>query len=256
VDTCKKLGLVASLAFVTLIAGCFASNPEDIQAWVKPYEVNVTAENYRVQPPDEIEVHCSQVAEVHMQRQRVRPDGKVSFEGIGEVDVAGKTPKEIADAINQRIEDLYKLGGDHPVDVRIAAYISQVYYVVGQVVRAGPRTYTGRDSLLTALAMAQPNSMAWESRVQVIRPAAHEGEDPRIFEVNYDKMVSRGDTTKDVLLEEGDIVYVPPTILAAAGMIIEEFISPIARAFYGYYLVSNPPTSNEGYSPYGNVYNR
>lgn len=254
-DRFQKLGMMTLLALVSLIAGCFASNPEDIQAWVKPYEVNVTSENYMVQPPDEIEIHCSQVAEVHMQRQRVRPDGKVSFEAIGEVDVAGKTPREIASAIEQRIEEQYKLGGGaYPVDVRITTYVSQVYYVVGQVYRPGPRNVTGRDSLMMSLSSAQPNTMAWESRVQVIRPAAHEGEDPRIFEVNYDKMITRGDLTKDVLLEEGDIVYVPPTILASIGMVIEEFISPVARAFYGYYLVSNPPTANQGYSPYGSAY--
>jgi polysaccharide export outer membrane protein len=240
------------LASISLIAGCFASNPEDIQAWVRPYEVNVTAENYLVQPPDEIEIHCSQVAEVHMQRQRVRPDGKVSFEVLGEIDVAGKTPTEIATALGDRIKELYTLPGDHPVDVRIATYASQVYYVVGQVMRPGPRTYTGRDSVLMALASAQPNIMAWEQRVQVIRPAVHEDEEARIFEFNYDKATSRGEATKDVLLEEGDIVYVPPTILASIGMVLEEFISPVARAFYGAYLIQNPPsTSQGGYSPYG-----
>jgi polysaccharide export outer membrane protein len=241
------------LAAVSLIAGCFGSNPEDIQAWVRPYEVNVTAENYVVQPPDEIEIHCSQVAEVHMQHQRVRPDGKVSFEVLGEIDVAGKTPTEIATAIGNRIKELYTLPGDHPVDVRIAAFASQVYYVVGQVGRPGPRTYTGRDSAFMALAAAQPNVMAWEQRVQVIRPALREDDEAKIFEFNYEKAQSRGDTTKDVLLEEGDIVYVPPTILASIGMVLEEFISPVARAFYGAYLVQNPPGSSgsqEGYSPY------
>jgi polysaccharide export outer membrane protein len=255
VDRSKMLGMVTVLASVSLIAGCFASNPEDIQAFVKPYEVNVTAENYTVQPPDEIEIHCTQVAEVHMQRQRVRPDGRVSFEVIGEVDVAGKTAKEISDTISERVKELYQLPGDHAVDVRIAVFASKNYYVVGQVMRPGPRVYTGRDSVLAALAFAQPNTMAWEARVQVIRPAAREDEEPRIFEFNYDKAVSHGDTTKDVLLEEGDIVYVPPTILAAIGMVLEEFISPVARAFYGAYLISNPPGTYEGgYSPYSGRY--
>ena len=61
------------------LTGCFSSNPEDIQAWVKPHEVNVTADRYIVQPPDELELRCTQVPELHMQRQRVRPDGKGSF---------------------------------------------------------------------------------------------------------------------------------------------------------------------------------
>jgi polysaccharide export outer membrane protein len=250
-----KLGAVVLLACTGLMAGCFSSNPADIEAFVKPYEVNVTAENYILEPPDEIEIHCTQVPEVHLQRQRIRPDGKVSFEGIGEVEAAGKTPAQVANLLKDKIAQLYSVPGDHPVDVRIAAYGSKVFFVMGQVQRPGPMNYTGRDSVLTALAATQPNTLAWKSRIQVIRPAATEDVDPRIFEVNLQKMAVHGDTSKDVLLQDGDIVYVPPTILASIGMVLEEFISPVARAFYGAYLVQNPPmSSTQGYNPQGGSY--
>jgi polysaccharide export outer membrane protein len=257
VDASRILRVAAVLASISLIAGCFASRPEDIEAFVKPYEVNVTAEDYIVQPPDEIEVHCSQaptIPEIHMQRQRVRPDGKVSFEVLGEIEVAGKTPKQIVAVIEEQLKKLNKFPGDNPVDVRVAVFASKAFYVVGQVMRPGPRNYTGRDSLMTALAAAEPNPLAWEQRVQVVRPAAQEDAKPRIFEVDYEKMITRGDLTKDVLLQEGDIVYVPPTVLAAIGLVLEEFITPVARAFYGWYLVQNPPTQTQGYSPYGGTY--
>jgi hypothetical protein len=88
--------------------------------------------------------------------------------------------------------------------------------------------------------------MAWEERVQVIRPSADEDVRPKIFEVNFDRMITHGDTSKDVLLQEGDIIYVPPTVLAAMAMKIEEFIQPIARAFSGYYIM-------QGRTGYGGV---
>lgn len=251
----KTLGIAVAWGLVCLAGGCFSSNPEDIQAWVRPFEVDVTAENYVVQPPDELEIHCSQVPEVHMQRQRVRPDGKISFEALGEVEVAGRTPEEIAQVLEEHVKLLYALPGDHAIDVRVSVFASKVFYVVGQVMRPGPRPYTGRDSLMTALAVAQPNPMAWEKRVQVIRPAFREDAVARIFEVDYDKMIVQGDLTKDVLLEEGDIVYVPPTVLAAVGLFLEELITPVARAFYGWYLVQNPPVDTErGYYPGGYGY--
>jgi polysaccharide export outer membrane protein len=254
--TAARIGLLTVFLLpFSLLSGCFSSNPEDIQAWVKPYEVNVTADRYIVQPPDELELRCTQVPELHMQRQRVRPDGKVSFEVLGEFDVAGKTPTEISALIGKNVKELYTgLTADHAVDVRVTTFASHAYYVLGQVSRPGPRGYTGRDSVLTALAEAQPNPMAWDKRVQVVRPAGQEGVDPLIFEVDFQRMIVHGDTSKDVLLQEGDIVYVPPTILAAIGMVIEEFISPVARAFYGAYLIQNPPGSTEGYSPYGRGY--
>ncbi len=246
-----KVTMAMLLASTALIAGCFSSNPEDIQAFVKPYEVNVTTQSYILQPPDEVEIHCTQVPEVHLQRQRIRPDGKVSFEGIGEVDAAGKTPAQVSAILTEKIAKLYSVPGDHPVDVRIAAYGSKLIYVIGQVLRPGPMNYTGRDSVLTAVAATYPNPMAWEERVQVIRPAATEDAVPRIFEVDFKKMTEHGDTSKDVLLQEGDIVYVPPTVLASIGMFLEEIITPVARAFYGWYLVGNPPLANQGYYPGG-----
>lgn len=247
----KPLGFVALLFAISLIAGCFSSNPEDIRAFVKPHEVNVTAENYVLQPPDEVEIHCPDIPPIDMQRQRIRPDGKISFRELGEIEVAGKTPKEVATLMEEMVAELYALPGDNRIDVRVAAFASKVYYVVGQVMRPGPRNYTGRDNLVTALADAQPNSMAWEKRIQVIRPSATENERPMIFEIDYIKVVKEGDTTNNVLLEEGDIVYVPPTILASVGLLLEEFISPIARAFYGAYLIQNPPSGGGEYSPYG-----
>lgn len=230
----------ASLLLLLSLAGCFSSRPEDIEAFLKPYQVQVTADKYVLQPPDEIEVHCAKVPEINLQRQRVRPDGKVSFEAIGEVEAAGKTPAEVADVLKQKASQLYTLPGNSPIDVRVVAYASKVYYVLGQVDRPGPKVYTGRDTALSALAGAQPNPMAWEERVQVIRPSADGNVRPKIFELNFDRMIAHGDTTKDVLLLEGDIIYVPPTVLAAAAMKIEEVIRPIARAFSGYYITQGP----------------
>ena len=108
----------------------------------------MTADRYVVQPPDELEFRCAQVPEVNMQRQRVRPDGKISFEVLGDFDVAGKTPEEISVDVGNRIKEQYTLSEEHIVDVRVAVFASHVYYVLGQVTRPGPRNYTGRDSTL------------------------------------------------------------------------------------------------------------
>jgi protein involved in polysaccharide export with SLBB domain len=229
------------LTFLVSLAGCFSSNPADIQAFLKPAQVVVTAEDYILQPPDEIEIYCSKVLEVHAQRQQIRPDGKVSFEALGEIDAAGKTPKELADIIKEKIMLLYALTGDDPIDVRVVAYNSGVYYVLGQVYLPGPRTYTGRDTVLRALSEAQPNPMAWVQRVQVVRPSSDESVEPRIFEVDFDRMIAHGDTSQNVLLQEGDIIYVPPTVLAGIALKVEEFVRPIGRAFSTVNIVSGTP---------------
>ena len=229
------------LVLIVGLSGCFSSNPKDIEAFVKPAQVIITAENYVLQPPDEIEVQCSKVSEIHLQRQRIRPDGKVTFEAIGEIQAAGKTPKELSENLREKIILLYALTGENPIDVRIVAYQSKVYYVLGQVYFQGAKNYTGRDSVLTALAEARPTTLAWLGRIQVVRPSVDKSIRPKIFELNYDRMVAHGDASKNVLLQEGDIIYVPPTVLAAIGLKIEELLSPVGRAFSTINIVQGPP---------------
>lgn len=228
---------ILSLLTVNM-AGCFSSNPKDIQAFLMPSQVNVTSRNYIMHPPDEVEIHCSRVPEIDMQRQQIRPDGKISFEAVGELDVAGKTPAQVANMLKAKVLELYQIEGDNPIDVRIVGFRSKRIYVFGEVAVPGAQVYSGRETVIAALALAgSPTTTAWKERIQVIRPSADKDVRPKIFEFNFDRAAAHGDATKDVLLQEGDIIFVPPTILAAAAMKIEEFIRPIARAFSGYYLM-------------------
>jgi len=240
-----KVGILLLTMFG--LTGCFSSNPEDIEVFSMPQAVNTTADTYILQPPDEIIVYCSKVPEIHEQRQQIRPDGKISFEDVGELQAAGKTPAELANELRVKVLDLYKsdLVGEKSVDLRISAFQSKLYYVLGQVHQPGPRIYTGRDSVLTAIALAQPNPMAWIERIQIIRPSSDKNVKAKIFEVNFDRMMAHGKANKNVLLQEGDIVYVPPTVLGWVALKIEEVIRPIARAFSGVFLVESRG------SPYG-----
>ena len=223
--------------FTVSLTGCFSSNPKDIQAFLMPGSVDVSAKIYTMHPPDEIEIHCSSVPEIDMQRQQIRPDGRISFEAVGEIHAAGKTPAQVANELRGKILELYQIEGDNPIDVRVVAFRSKRYYVLGQVGNPGAQMYSGRDTVLGAIALAgSPTVLAWEQRIQVIRPSGNKNVKPKIFEFNFDRAAAHGDATKDVLLQEGDIIYVPPTILAAAAMIIEEVMRPVTRAFSGYYM--------------------
>ncbi len=163
---------------------------------------------------------------------------------MGEIYAAGKTPAQVANELRAKILELYQIEGDNPIDVRVVAFRSKRYYVLGQVGSPGAQVYSGRDTVLGAIALAgSPTVLAWKERIQVIRPSATKSVKPKIFEFNYDRAAAHGDATKDVLLQEGDIIYVPPTILAATAMLIEEFVRPVARAFSGYYIVEQGPTA-------------
>jgi len=242
--------IIVSLITISL-TGCFSSHPADIEAYLHPHKVDVTSENYVLQPPDQIAVQCSEVPEIHGQAQLIRPDGKISFEDIGEIQAAGRTPEQLANILRGKVLELYKLEGDNPVDIRIISYQSKKYYVLGQVGQPGPKVYSGRDTVFSALAQAQPTPQAWVDRIQVIRPSRDENVKAKIFEVNYDRMSAHGEQSKDVLLQEGDVIYVPPTIVAAVAFKIGEFIQPIGAALRGAYMIDVAGAGGYSYSGEG-----
>jgi protein involved in polysaccharide export with SLBB domain len=222
------------LTLVVGLAGCFSAKPDDIQAFLKPGEAQVTADDYLLQPPDQVTVISSKVPELAGttrsvgHTQTIRPDGYVSFETIGEVQVAGKTPRQVAEIIGERLKKLYTFASDYPVDVRVTRNESKYYYIIGMIANPGAQIYTGRETTLSAIAKAVPNVQAWEEETQIIRPSLALTEKPKIFKLNFKRMIEHGDMSGNVLLQEGDIIYVPPTILASIGLTLQEIVGPIS----------------------------
>lgn len=213
-------------------AGCATSRHEQLVAFLRAHETEVSTGEYIVRPPDVIAVHAPGAPEIDGVTQMVRPDGKVVLRLLGEVDVAGLTTEEIARKLEAQLSRYYV---EPEVVVQVAGYNSQFYYVFGEVGRAGPRPYTGRDTLLTALAEAQPTFLAWRSRIRVVRPSPEAGE-RKLIVVNLDDMVRSGDVSQNVLLQAGDIVEVPPTPLGWLGHRVRELLYPFTPMVYAYSL--------------------
>ena len=228
---------VVLFTLLTVLGGCFSANKEDLKAFLRPPEAVVTTDDYILEPPDEIMVIGSKVPELagttgglalaRGYTQTIRPDGYVSFESFGEIYVAGKTPRQVAKIISEKASKLYNLTGDYPVDVRVSRNQSKFYYVLGQVSNPGAKIFTGRETTLSALGKAVPKTNAWKEKVQVIRPSVGLTAKSKIFQLDYRRMVENGKMKHNVLLQEGDIIYVPPTILASIGLTIGELTGPI-----------------------------
>lgn len=230
-----KVYTITLIALTIILTGCFSARKEDINAFLKPHEADVTLDDYIIQAPDEVTVVApDNIPELRSasrgssvgQTQIVRPDGVISFENIGEIPVVGKTPREVAKLLEQKLSHLYKFDSEHPIDVRVSNQ-SKFYYIIGMVRRPGTQIFTGRETTLSAITRAIPITYAWLEKVQVIRPSKEPGGRSHVFALNYKDMVERGKMEQNVLLEEGDIIYVPPTILASIGLTIGEITGPI-----------------------------
>jgi polysaccharide export outer membrane protein len=202
----------------------------ELVAFLRAHDAAVSSGDYRVHPPDQLTIHAPGAPEIDGATETVRPDGKLVLRLVGEIDVAGLSTHEISGKIREQLSRFYV---EPEVATEVIGYRSKHYYVFGQVHRPGPKYYTGRDTLLRALAESQPTFLAWRSRIRVVRPSPDE-QGRKVIIVDLENMVRSGDVSQNVLLQEGDIIEVPPTPLAWLGLRVRELLYPVEPAIRSY----------------------
>jgi polysaccharide export outer membrane protein len=221
------IGVTAILAHVL---GCVEARKSDANAegpngLFRPYtERDVTATEYRVAPPDKLMIRAPGVKEMDNVVTTIRPDGKITLNLLRDVYVANKTPDEIG---RQLTEAMSKFYNNVQVTVEVAEYASKFYEVFGLAAQSGGRKpYTGRNTVVAALAGAGFNDRAWPQQVSISRPPK-DGRPRGTVIVDMKHMYMTGDTRQNYLLEEGDIVYVPDSPLEAWADNTRKVLAPL-----------------------------
>jgi polysaccharide export outer membrane protein len=162
-----------------------------------------SAEDYTIAPADTLEI--SVYGETELIRELVvRPDGKVSFPLIGDLDVADKTTSQVKAAVEQKIRR-------YVPEANAAVIVKQLgslqYYVVGKVAKPGMFNVSRPLTVLQALAMAGGTiTFAKESEISIVRN--YGPETVRIL-FNYDDVKKGKHLEQNILLRRGDVVLVP-----------------------------------------------
>ncbi len=242
VKPARIISIVAFCIAVCVCTGCQSSH-KDIVAFLKAHEHEVSAIEYRLGIPDEVTISSPRILEIDRVTQKVRPDGKIALRLLGPVKVVGLTEKEVAAKLTRLLEPYYE---DPKVQVRVTGYNSKVIYLAGQVSTSNgrgasrgvaegwsSRPYTGRDTVLDVLAQESMSFIAWRSQVRIIRCSPDESKRHEIV-VDVDKMIATGDTSRNVLLQPNDIVFVPPTPLGWLGLRVQEILFPLQPVIQAY----------------------
>lgn len=197
----------------------------ELNKWLNEVDAAVPPTTYRVQPPDTIQIAAPAIKEIDKTSARIRTDGKITLNLVGDIYVSGMSPSEIAEEITKRLTQFYNKDAIY-VSVEVTEFASKKYYVFGQVNAPGIKPYTGRDTVIKVLAEAGLNEDAWPQKVVLVRPS----ESPNVRQkvtIDLKAMSTTGQTDQNYLLEEGDLVYVPPSPLAEFRIKMERILAPI-----------------------------
>jgi len=177
-------------------------------------------EAYRVGPPDQLEIVVLPEPVIE-KTVLVRPDGRFSFELIGEVDAQGKTVVEIAREIEARI-GRYKRNAS--VSLSVAEAASPTVTVFGQVQRPGVFPLTREVRVAEALGQVGGATIfANKDGIRVIRT---DGAETVVIPIDLGA-IQGGDLSSNVVLERGDIVMVPPNAFARVGFALQVLLLPL-----------------------------
>src|SRR3982750_673706 len=103
----------AIVSSVAALPGCTQARQSDIQAegpqglFRPATEKDVSATEYRVAPPDKLQIRAPGIKELDQFVTTIRPDGKISVNLLGEVYVANKTPEELNKLLTEAATKYY-----------------------------------------------------------------------------------------------------------------------------------------------------
>lgn len=160
-------------------------------------------DEYRIGPEDVLEI--SVWKEPDLQREvLVRPDGGISFPLAGNIQVAGKTTREVEGEITKRIQ---KYIPDAVVTVIVKQISGYSIFVIGKVNKPGQYTVGRYVDVMQALTLAGGlTPFASENKIKVIRRV--NGKET-VYRFKYSDVKDGDDLKQNIILRSGDVVVVP-----------------------------------------------
>ncbi|MFH1353039.1 MAG: polysaccharide biosynthesis/export family protein [bacterium] len=171
-------------------------------------------EEYRIKIDDELEIFVWQNPDL-TRTLTVQYDGEIACPLIGAINAAGLTRAELSLKIS---EALSKYVENPQVSVIVKKFSRRQVYIIGQIGKPGPFPLKKDMKLLELISIAGSfTDSALEDKIEILR-------ENKILKVNLKKVMRQKE--KDIILQAGDIVYVPRTSLARTNVFIRH-ISPV-----------------------------
>lgn len=159
---------------------------------------------YRLNPGDKLEINVWEEDKLK-QELAVSPDGTISYLLVGQIPAAGKTAKELAATIKEKIVQYIP---DAEVNVKVVAPEGNMIYITGEVTNPGAFVMTRPTSVMQAISMAGGlTEYAKENSIIVLRREADGRSTSLPF--SYGDVEDGENIKTNILLQSGDTIVVP-----------------------------------------------
>lgn len=133
---------------------------------------------------------------------RVQAGGTIRYPLLGNVEVAGKTPTEVASELNKKLGEDYLVNPE--VTVLVKQYRSRTVTVMGKVMRPGPVLLPEEERMDIIQALAQAGGFQPTANKNKIRFSRG----GKMTNYKFKELTRIADDNKKVWLEPGDVIEV------------------------------------------------
>lgn len=166
---------------------------------------------YRIEPDDILELAFRYTPEFD-QEVTVQPDGYVQLKGISvDVHVQGQTVPEVIDTLKRAYAGILH---DPVISVVLRDFEKPYFIASGQVGKPGKYDLRGSTSATQAVAIAG-GFVDFAKSKQVLLFRRYNDDTVEVKVLNLKRVLKNKDMREDVMLEPGDMLYVPKTPMAA-----------------------------------------
>lgn len=219
-NTVLAAGLAASL-----LGGCTASkvtpvNPMPVDEFVSLSRPYIDSQ-FVVSADDDITVRLYYHPELD-EDLRVRPDGKIELSLAGELEAAGKTPQQLADALSAAYAKFFV----RPNTAVIVRHINNLRaFVAGEVAHPGMvDLQTGKMTVAQSIAATGGATDSATLRQVILIRRLPDHPIPMVTSLDLRAAISGRRPQEDLYLYANDLVYVPRSDLADINLLIRQLI--------------------------------
>lgn len=207
---------VSFLLFLGFLGACAVSAPRadfstepSTESFLKGNLAQLKASaEYKLQPGDLLEIQVFMEKEM-LRTLRISTNGTITYPLIGNIKLAGLSVSQAEQVLSVSLEEYIK---DPQVSLLIKEYGNRNVYVLGQVAKPAALALPPEKPLTLLEAITSVGGFTDLASISKVRVLRMENGKQTALDVDVAQITKQGNKSLDIMLQAGDIVFVPQSM--------------------------------------------
>jgi len=155
----------------------------------------------------------------------VRPDGKISFPLLGDIQAFGLTLNELKDTLKEKLTQYIK---EPEVTISMKTFGGKKIIILGEVSSPGVYRPPGNIDVIEAIGLA--GGYTEDAVLKSVLLVRGELDKPVAIRLNINDAIKKGDLSQNIMVQPHDIVYVPRNFIKDINYFLDNILKPLTSA--------------------------